>query len=50
MEPPDLPSIDSDESRGGDNPAPRIVEDNRKTFQPEPEHRREYNFFKRGKK
>lgn len=50
-EPPDLPSIDSDESRGGVNPAPIIREDEgfNHAFKPEREHKDPPVFYRRGK-
>ena len=50
-EPPDLPSIDSDESRGGKNATPNVLTDPGFThgFVREKEHAKEYDFSK-GKK
>jgi len=49
--PPDLASIDSDESRAGKNPSPVKITDEgfRSAFKHEKEHTKEYDFIK-GKK
>jgi len=48
QKPPDLANIDDDESRGGKNPRPLVLEDEaaRAKFTKEPEHGREFNFSK----
>jgi hypothetical protein len=50
--PPELASIDSDQSRADrKNVKPRVLEDEGfdRAFTPEPEHTKEYNFSKRRK-